>query len=184
MTYKPKHFTYSGECYSSHPIIWWIHFRESSISMFASTGRNYFTKIAFRNDGRRARLECKCDKIKYTCCQCGIRHRCCAYCQILFWCSGELHVWVSTDGWPLDREGVMVEGGTCNRSLWHIYIQLKKKKGEIRDYRNVYAEIGVSFEPGTSRTLSENYTPKPISLNGWVPREIFLTVSWATKSVK
>ena len=60
----------------------------------------------------------------------------------------------------------------------------EKKGGEIRDYRNVYAEIGVSFEPGTSRTLSENYTPKPISLNGCLACEIFLTVSWATKSVK
>jgi hypothetical protein len=41
---------------------------------------------------------------------------------------------------------------------------LSENIGEIRDFRNVNAEIGVSFEPGTSRTLSENYTPKPISL--------------------
>ena len=43
-------------------------------------------------------------------------------------------------------------------------ISSSKNAGEIRDFRNVNAEISDSFEPGTSRTLSENYTPKPISL--------------------
>ena len=50
------------------------------------------------------------------------------------------------------------------------------KRGEIRDFQIIISQRADFIEPGTSRTRSKNYTPKPISLNGGCGTKIVATI--------